>query len=147
MAVVINTCFRFFWRTALRECTSYLSKSKNITAYRRDIAQPPVRVLGRSQCFALLLSLCLTLSLLYLLAAALSLSPSHSSSRPPTGSSKTSSHTSHLLLLCLHSLIWTSSLIHRATSRVVAQKRPANRLKDPGVPSVPGIRPHLHKSA
>lgn len=54
-------------------------------------------------------------------------------------SSKTSPHTSHLLLLCLLLLIWTSSLIHCATSRVVAQKRPANRLKDPGVPSVRGL--------
>lgn len=70
--LLLSTCFRFLWRTALRECTSL---------------HEPVRVLGRSQCFALLLGLCLTLSLLYLLAAALSLSASHSSSRPPTGSS------------------------------------------------------------
>lgn len=30
--MLLSTRFRFFWRTALRECTSYLSKSKNITA-------------------------------------------------------------------------------------------------------------------
>lgn len=30
--LLLSTCFRFLWRTALRECTSYLSKSKNARA-------------------------------------------------------------------------------------------------------------------